>query len=361
METAYNANLPPVNDLSWAANTNWGFDDPIYHRYAGPFSGGNTLTITGDNFGGYEDLTVQDVKIGPTSCTTTGWVSATSLECVVPSVGTLGPADVQVSHDVEITVGQYTTTATNPYIYDCPCAQDALSGNPGCFIPEYNAETRVYECTPADLCVNDGILAGSEPWLPDPNCNQNWRTCLSDQDPPFFRQAGIWKVCGDCDTATHPAAVEVAGECVCDTGYFRNTGVNTNIQLLVIDECVNSLYCIVPGNTDESDCACQEYYHVGSVYDAGNQECSCDSTRNFVTGADPPCECSAYYFFNSGVNLNWNGDPVDNGQPVDTCVASTYCDVQGKTDTDDCACKDFCDNVLATYDTASYVCICPES
>jgi hypothetical protein len=355
METAYNANLPPVDDLSWDANTNWGFDDPIYHRYAGPFGGGNTLTITGDNFGGYEDLTVQDVKIGTTSCTTTGWVSATSLECVVPSVGTLGPA-VQVSHGVEITVGQYTTTATNPYIYDCPCAQDALSGNPGCFIPEYNALMDVYECTPADLCVNDGTLAGSEPWLPDPNCTQTWRTCLSDP-VPAFSGAGIWKVCGDCDTTTHPAAVEDAGECVCDTGYFRNTGVNSDIQWLFdpyVDGCESSSYCTELGTTDESDCACQEYYDVGSVYDAPNQWCWCDSTRNFAfDDTYSYCECSETYFFNSGYNQDWSSEPVN------TCVASTNCAVQGSMDTDDCACMDFCVDPLATYDAANSVCSCP--
>jgi hypothetical protein len=352
METAYNANLPPVDDTSWTVNTYWGFDDPVYHRYAGPFSGGNTLTIAGENFGGYADLTAQDVKIGPTSCVSTAWVSATSLECVVPPLGTL-ELDVQVSHEVKITVGQYEMFATNPYVYDCPCAQDALGGKPGCFIPEYDANASVYKCSAADLCVNDGDMAGSDPWLPDPNCNQTWRTCLSDPTSPFSGR-GNWSVCGVCDTATHPAAVDLGGECVCDTGYYRNTGVNLDLNFGGPDGCETSIYCETPGNTDESDCACEDLYGVGSVYNATNQFCWCDETRNFVYNSSYfYCVCDEGYFFNTGTNLNFT-----NGSES-TCVASTHCVDQGSEDTDDCACEVICAGGTYAGDDVAGSCDCP--
>jgi hypothetical protein len=103
-----------VDKLVGTATGGFTYNPPVVtviESYNGPSNGGVTITMAGVNFGGYNTNPVG--QIGQTGCSATGYVSPTSLTCVVsPGVGAAILAGAQVTGNLG--------GATKGFSYDGP-------------------------------------------------------------------------------------------------------------------------------------------------------------------------------------------------------------------------------------------------
>ena len=90
------------------------YDEPVVSAIGisnGPATGGNTVAVSGSNFGAYDSTVF--VTFGDTLCSSVTWSSDSEVECTVP-------AGVAVSHDVSVEVGDQVGTLELAYDYDAP-------------------------------------------------------------------------------------------------------------------------------------------------------------------------------------------------------------------------------------------------
>ena len=86
-----------------------------------PSTGGGVLTITGTLFGTSVYASLLKAKIGPTDCSTSTWLSETSLTCVVPEgVGT---------RDVVVDLAGSANTLSDAFSYESPTVTDVAPLN----------------------------------------------------------------------------------------------------------------------------------------------------------------------------------------------------------------------------------------
>eukprot|EP00961_Rhodomonas_salina_P289753 3914979-Rhodomonas_salina.1 len=236
------------DDTQWPTTT-------LPDRWAGTRTGGNVLTLTGENFGTRDYSMV--VSIGNKTCAQTNWTSDYTTSCLVPSVegwGELAQNDttcqnseaclvnhaVGITHNISEQDSSLTTDTNLSYVYACQC--DEVQ----CYIHDYVQGGPSAYCMDVDEC-NATLCDGT-------TCPQN-----------------------DCDTNASCTNTNGSFTCACSPGFSGNSTVGTTCL-----RCAAGKYKTEFSN---SDCT-----HCGTFSPAGSitfSDCDAPAFR-FLFDEDPP-------------------------------------------------------------------------